>query len=106
MSVTTKFILTVGLIVLSTAAGHFVRTRRLLGEQVAKYLMTAVAVLGYPLVGLLSIWKIDPRGTDIWLPILGAAQIGLMAAAGLAVGRLLSRARLSRFRSVSASMTC
>jgi len=93
MPVTTKFILTVGLIVFSTAAGHFMRTRRLLGEQVAKYLMTAVAVLGYPLVGLLSIWKIDPRGTDIWLPVLGAAQIGLMAAAGLAVGRLLSRDR-------------
>jgi len=93
MPVVTKFILTVGCIVGSTAVGYAARRSGKVGENVAAVLMTFVVVVGYSLVGLLSIWGLDLRSADAWLPALGAGQILLMTPLCIALGRLLWRDR-------------
>jgi len=93
MPVVTKFILTVVCIVGSTAAGYAARRSGKVGESVAAVLMTFVVVVGYSLVGLLSIWGLNLRAADAWLPVLGAGQILLMTPLCIVLGRLLWRDR-------------
>ena len=96
MSILTKFILTVSVILGSTAAGYFVRRARPASEHTSHALMTIVAVVGYPAVGFLSIWRVAPQLAELWLPGLAGVQVLIMAALGLAGGRLLGRDRGER----------
>ncbi len=87
MTVEWRFAISVGLIVLSTAAGWLARRRGWVAETHARPLMTAVSVLGYPVVGFMAIWRTPLPLSAIWLPTLGAAQTTLMALLALAVAR-------------------
>jgi len=91
MSVVEKFVLTVGLIVLATAAGYLSRRAGLVPERAAKWLMTAVVAFGYSAVGFLAIWGMRLNIEDAWLPVLGAAHVVLMGLLGLAAARWLVR---------------
>lgn len=96
MSVVHKFIFTVSLIVVSLLAGYVLRRLRLAGERAAQILMTLVAVFGYSSVDLLAVWGNPPNVTDFWLPVMAAAQIGLMCLLGLLAGRWAARTRPER----------
>ena len=91
MPVVTKFLVTVGLIVASTAVGYLARRRGWVPERAAQWLMTGVVVFGYSPVSFCSIWSIDPKPADVWLPVLGTVQIVLLAVFGMLAGRLLGR---------------
>jgi hypothetical protein len=91
MSVVPKFVLTVGLIVVSLAAGYVLRRRNVAGERAAAVLMTLVGVFGYSSVDLLAVWGNPPNVTDFWLPVMAAGQIGVMCLLGLVVGRWVIR---------------
>jgi len=90
MWIESPFFRTFALITASLAAGYFARRRRLVPERAAKWLMTAVTVVGYSTVGFLSIWGIEIGLEDIWLPVMSASQIVLMALLGLGVGKLIT----------------
>ncbi len=93
MSFITKALLTIALIVASTLAGYVARRRNLVSENVAKWGMTAVVVFGYSPVSFFTIWSIRPQLSDIWLPVLGGAQVVLMGFIGMLTGGLLGRDR-------------
>ena len=76
----TQFALIVSLIVGGTAAGYVARRLHTVPEEAAHAIMTGVAVVGYPVVGFLSIWQIsDLTGPDLWLPGLAMVQTLLVA---------------------------
>jgi predicted permease len=91
-----KFALSMGLILLSMAAGYFARRSGRLQESFARRMMTVVLVAGYPGVGFLAIWKIQVQWCDAWLPVLGFVQATVLALTALGVGRWLLRERLQR----------
>ncbi|MHC4984010.1 MAG: AEC family transporter [Planctomycetota bacterium] len=72
------------------AVGYLAQRRGWASEILAQRLMTAVVVVGYPLGGFFSIWGMELHVEDLWLPTLGALQVGLMAAAGTAIGRAIA----------------
>lgn len=81
------------MIVLSTLAGYIARRMNWIPERVAVWLMTGVVVFGYTPVSFLSIWTVRPGLAEAWLPVLGGAQVAIMAFVGLMVGRLLTADR-------------
>ena len=91
-----KFFTIFLLLTLSLGGGYLCRKLRLAGDRAAGWLMTAVAVVGYPIVNLLAIWDTPLHASDLWLPGLSVAQIFLLTAAGLALGRLLTADRGER----------
>ena len=91
MPVVTKFLLTVGLVVASTMMGYLARRRGWVPERAARWLMTGVVVFGYSPVSFCSIWSIQPKAADSWLPVLGGVQVVLMAMFGMLAGRWLGR---------------
>lgn len=91
-----KFLTTFLLITLSLAAGYASRKLRLLPDRLANVLMTLVAVVGYPTIGLLSIWITPLKPQDAWLPALGALQMLLLAPIGLAIAARLTSDRAER----------
>ncbi len=96
MSVSTKLIVTIGVIVLSTLAGYWARRRGWLSEQAARPIMTAVIVAGYPVVGFLAIWNIELHVADAWLPTLGWVQATILSLAALLIARIVYRDRQDR----------
>jgi predicted permease len=92
----TKLILSVALIFVATAGGYAARRLGLVRESAARRIMTVVVVFGYSSIGLLAIWRLTLEWQDVWLPSLGAVHVVVMAAVGLAVGRLLTRERRQR----------
>jgi len=93
MGQTAKFFVMTGLIVASTLAGYLARRRGWVSENAARWLMTAVVVFGYSPVSFLSIWSIQPKAQDVWLPVFGGLQVLIMAGLGVAAGRMLTRDR-------------
>ncbi len=91
-----KFLTIFLLIAISLGGGYVCRKLRLAGDRAAAWLMTAVSVLGYPIVNLLAIWNTELHASDLWLPGLSVAQILLLAAAGLAMGKYLTADRGER----------
>lgn len=73
-----------------TAAGYVARRAKLLPERAAAWIMTGIVVFGYSAVALLTIWKLQLKGADAWLPILGMAHVCIMTGAGLIVGRVVT----------------
>ena len=96
MDVVTKFALTVALLVVSMVSGYGARKFRLVPESAAPILMAIVAVFGYGLVALLSLWQTPLRVTHVWLPTLAMLHVVLMLGVGLAVARGLTRERAER----------
>jgi predicted permease len=78
------------LVIAPLAGGYAVRRMGWASERLAQWLMTAVLVAGYPAGGFFSIWGMELRAQDLWLPTLGALHVVLMAAGGLAIGRLVT----------------
>jgi predicted permease len=90
MSAEWKFGLTILLIAAATAGGWLCRRTGLLREELARPMMTALAVGGYAPVGFLAIWGIRVTAMDVWLPVLGFVQYAMLALLGVAVaGKLL-----------------
>ncbi len=90
MPVVVKFIVTVGVILLSMLAGYLARRTRLMREEPAEIIMTLVLVFGYPSVGCLSTWVIELSFAVAWLPALGAVHVGIMMLLGILTSRLLT----------------
>ncbi len=84
------------LIIVATAGGYAARRLRLMRERSSRPMMTWVMVFGYSSIALLTIWQLKLRWQDIWLPLLGALHVGVMAAVGLAAGRALFSERRRR----------
>lgn len=74
----------------SMLAGYICRKFRLLPEIVANWLMTGVAVVGYPIVGFISIWGTPLHVTNLWLPILGTMQMGILCWVGWIISKRLT----------------
>lgn len=91
-----KFLTIFLLLTLSLGAGYLCRKLHLAGDRAAGWLMTAVAVLGYPIVNLLAIWDTKLHASDLWLPGLSVVQILLLTAAGLAISKYLTADRGER----------
>lgn len=96
MTVEVKFAVTVGVIVLSTLAGYLARRRGWLPESASRSIMTVVTIAGYPVLGFMTIWKIQLHATDIWLPTLGFVQAGVLAVAALVMARTAKLPRPDR----------
>jgi predicted permease len=93
MSVTGRLIVIAALIVVSMAGGYFARRVGLLRERAATWIMTIVAVLGYPIVSFLSIWGTPLKPGDFWLTSQAVIHMGVMTLIGLGVGRFLTKDR-------------
>lgn len=92
MSPEWKFAMTILVIAAATTAGWLARRTGLLREELAKPLMTALAVAGYAPVGFLAIWGIRVTAADLWLPMIGFVQYAALALLGIALaGKLLPR---------------
>lgn len=89
MSYFLKFLITMGVIVVSMAIGYAARRLGWVKEQAARPMMTVVAVFGYPTIGFLSVWAIEVTATDAWLPALGALHLVLVTLIAMAAGRWL-----------------
>lgn len=81
---------------LSLAAGYGARKLGLLGERTAKWVMTAVTIIGYPVVNLLALWNTPLSAKDIWLPLQSVAQMLVLAAAAIPLANLLTKDRGER----------
>ena len=93
MSVETRFILTIALIVASTAAGYLARRFGLLRESLARPIMTGMMVVVTPVVGLLAVWEVHLSVSDIWLPTLGFVHATFLVILSLWIARALFRDR-------------
>ncbi len=91
MDAFTKFILTILTISLATAGGYFARRLRIVPEKASHPLMTFIAVVGYPSVGFLAIWKLSPTVSDLVLPGLAMLQLLILAAICIPLSRLFTK---------------
>jgi len=91
-----KFVPIFAVILLSMAAGYLARRLRLAGDRAANGLMTVITVLGYPSVGLLTIWQIQLAWEHLWLPLLACVQVAAMAALAAPVAARLTTDRGER----------
>ena len=96
MTLGLRFVISFVLILASAWAGYLARTRAGLREELARPVMTVVAVFGYPLVALMAIWGTPLQWADAWLPVLGGLQATLMALIALRFGRKLFPDRAER----------
>jgi predicted permease len=93
MAVTGKLLIIAALIVLSMAGGYAARRYGLVREGAARWLMTLVAVFGYPFTGFLSVWATPLGVQEFWLTTQQVLHMGVMTVIGLGVGRLLTKDR-------------
>lgn len=82
-----KFLVTMGVIVVSMALGYAARRLGAVKERAARPVMTGVAVFGYPTIGFLSVWAIEVQPADAWLPVIGAVHLMLVTVLALLAGR-------------------
>lgn len=88
-----QFLLTFLLITASMGGGYLCRHWRLVNENSATWMMTAVAVFGYPTISLLSIWSVRLQVNDIWLPVLACVQMTVQAFMAIPMAYKLTRER-------------
>ncbi|MEI7728073.1 MAG: AEC family transporter [Verrucomicrobiota bacterium] len=96
MPIVTKFILTAAVIILTTLAGYACRRKRWIEERVGEWLMTIVAVFGYPLVGFFTVWGTSLKASDAMLPIMACTHVVVMTFLGLALTPMVTRDRAER----------
>ncbi len=88
-----KFSVTASAILLAMLAGYLCRRFGWLKEEIGEALMTFVAVAGYPVAGLLTIWGTPLRPADAMLPLGCVAHVLVMTFASLGLARLVARDR-------------
>ncbi|MGC9453883.1 MAG: AEC family transporter [Phycisphaerae bacterium] len=88
--------LSVILIIATTAAGYTARRLGVLREGTSRPIMTMVVVFGYSSIALLTIWQLSLEWQDIWLPVLGAVHVAVLAGVALLLGRRLFEERRRR----------
>ncbi len=91
-----KFAVTVLIILLATAGGYFARRLRIVPERASHPLMTFIAVIGYPAVGFLAIWRLSPEISDLALPAMGMIQLVTIALICIPLSRLITSDRKER----------
>lgn len=91
-----KFVVTAAVILLAMLAGYICRRAAWLREEFGETLMTFVAVFGYPVTGMLTIWGTTLRPSDVVLPIMAVAHVILMTVMALGLARLVTRDRAER----------
>jgi predicted permease len=96
MSVLLKAILTMLLVAVATAAGYGARRRGWVQESASHGIMTVVAVVGYPLVGFLSVWRIALTVGDLLMPAVAMVQVIVLTAIALAAAPLLLKDKPQR----------
>ena len=93
---TTKFIIVSALIVVAMAVGYVARRRGWAAEALGQRLMTWVVVVGYSLVGALSVWPMRLTAGNALLPVLAALHVTVMTVLALAFVPLLTCDRPER----------
>lgn len=88
-----RFVLITGLVAGAMLAGYLARRVLKVRESVAHKAMWFVVVVGYPSVGLLSVWQIHLAAEHAWLPVLAAVYITSLTFIALGLGKLLTRDR-------------
>jgi len=78
----------VGLIVVASASGYAARRLRWCSESAAQRIMLATIVFGYPAAGMLPVWVLPIRWSDVWLPIQCVLVTFVCFGIGLVVARL------------------
>lgn len=84
---TTKFVIMVAVVVLSSAAGYAARRFGWLAEHMAARITLGIMVLGYPATGLLAVWTLKLRWADAWVTIQPVIQSFACFGLGLLVAR-------------------
>ena len=75
---TFKFAVTAAVVILATGAGYLARRARMAPERLGEWVMTWVAVAGYPAVGFLCVWGTHLKAGDAVLPVMGAVHSVVM----------------------------
>lgn len=88
-----KFAFTATAILLAMLGGYVCRRFGWLREEIGETLMTFVAVIGYPVAGLLTIWGTPLRPADAMLPLGCVAHVIVLTFLSLALARLVTRDR-------------
>lgn len=91
-----KFVVTAAVILLAMLAGYACRRLGWLREEMGESLMTFVAVFGYPVTGLLTIWGTSLEASDAVLPLMAVAHVLVMTALGLGLAGIVTRDRAER----------
>ncbi len=91
-----KFVLMSGAVTAATAGGYACRRLGYIREQAGEAIMTFVAVIGYPLVGFLSVWGTRLQPGDAVLPVMASAHAVVMLFASLALAGLFTQDRQER----------
>jgi predicted permease len=86
---TRKFVVMVGVIVLSALAGYVARRVGLVAEDRAPRITLGIMVVGYPFTGLLAVWVLELGWSDLWLTVQPVILCVTCFALGLIVARLL-----------------
>jgi predicted permease len=80
-----KFAATAVVVIAGMAGGYVCRRQRWLSEKVGEFIMTFVAVLGYPAVGFLTLWGTVFHRNDVAMPLLAVTHAALMTFLSLAL---------------------
>lgn len=67
-----------------------------LGEKAGEWIMTFVAVFGYPVVGFLTIWDTPLHGADVLLPLLAVVHVVLLTFLSLGLSRWVTPDRATQ----------
>ena len=86
---TTKFVIMVSVVVLSSVAGYMSRVRGWVAERHAKPITFWVMVLGYPATGMLGVWVLRLQWSDTWVLVQPVILMAAMFGVGLLVAKRL-----------------
>jgi predicted permease len=84
---TTKFVIMVAVVVVSSAAGYAARRLGWLAEHMATRITLWIMIVGYPATGLLAVWTLKLRWADTWVTIQPVIQSFACFGLGLLVAR-------------------
>ena len=91
-----KFLVTGIVISVAMLGGYCCQRQGWLRETAGEWIMTFIAVFGYPLVGFLTIWGTPLRGPDALLPLLAVAHTVLVTLCSLGLARWVTADRAER----------
>ncbi len=88
-----KFLLSGIVISVAMLGGYVCQRHGWLRESAGEWIMTFVAVVGYPVVGFLTIWGTPLHGADVLLPLWAVVHMVLMTFLSLGLSRWLTSDR-------------
>jgi predicted permease len=91
-----KFWVTALVVIVSMAAGYLSRRRNWVSPATGERLMTFVAVVGYPVVGFLTLWGTRLHRSDALMPILAVAHTVIMTFVALGISRWITADRAEK----------